>query len=832
VGRMTFPTSLYNKDTKFDIHFIGVTSCDTCRYIHLDAMHYHYPNTTEDYILEIGPMRRSLLEMANDDGSSNDNDGDDDNNSNGIGNFTDFEAMSFEKDVTPVWPFPEKYRMGSTMDDMRMLRTHPNGTYRVGFLARQKFGVLRYRLDEFGKIVVTSDANGNEDDGSAATTTFTTTSTTTKTTNDAAGDLFFPSNDSITGINFSSTHKRLVAVGNTYAYIFDITGAGYPTYYAPLLSLDDTSTDTSTDTSNTSKKENNNDDDNDNSIDELNFNAVKSMNMNVTHIHLVKECMDGRYRNAVLWDEDDDIAGNLHGNTHDHGSKQIMVVDGHNGNGMKGGVSIVLQKLELSAKGDTTRSGDIDIDSNGNGNVNVNGGNGGTSWGNCKVIAGHVNQRVGWRDGCGKDVRFSRPHDMTLLPKSHQLIMTDIDNRAIRLVDYPPAKPTNSKNNKRNNENDNEALVVPFLLSSSSLLSKSNHDNNDDGNHNDDNDDDDDAVCVSTVSYDEGLYQKIFPVSQEEDAGRENDGEMTATAAAVVAAVEEQKRVRRNTNAKKEEEQEKKKKLRTSTSTNGSGDVSKRATTINAKPIMKAETKVKATTKTKPPTRHRKPFIPKKTTRKFEKITWKTSQRYCRLSKERKNSDICTLEEVRTLFRHGSSNDRNDHDDDNADEVLSLLSNNPFWTKAQCQGCWKRHKGICTRGDPKWDSDYYMVATIVLLAVGKNNNAANVPHIHHLDVEDEDWDEDWDGNKDEDKHEYKHKDKDKLNDLPERFLRTECTQKESPQPPLTLTSTSALTSTQYEDNYLYSLTPMPMNILCCGDVDIYVSQDEGIKASG
>merc|ERR1719330_490593 len=102
--------------------------------------------------------------------------------------------------------------------------------------------------------------------------------------------------------------------------------------------------------------------------------------------------------------------------------------------------------------------------------------------------------------------------------------------------------------------------------------------------------------------------------------------------------------------------------------------------------------------------------------------------------------------------------------------------------------------------------------------------------VHHLDVEDEDWDEDWDGNKDEDKHEYKHKDK--HNDLPERFLRTECTQKESPQPPLTLTSTSALTSTQYEDNYLYSLTPMPMNILCCGDVDIYVSQDEGIKASG
>mmetsp|Transcript_9119 Transcript_9119/g.29542 ORF Transcript_9119/g.29542 Transcript_9119/m.29542 type:complete len:435 (-) Transcript_9119:732-2036(-) len=54
----------------------------------------------------------------------------------------------------------------------------------------------------------------------------------------------------------------------------------------------------------------------------------------------------------------------------------------------------------------------------------------------CVVVAGNVREPVGWRDGKGDEARFSRPHSLTALPgDDHQLVVTDIDNRAVRVVD-------------------------------------------------------------------------------------------------------------------------------------------------------------------------------------------------------------------------------------------------------------------------------------------------------------------------------------------------------------------------------------------------------------
>jgi len=54
----------------------------------------------------------------------------------------------------------------------------------------------------------------------------------------------------------------------------------------------------------------------------------------------------------------------------------------------------------------------------------------------CVGVAGNVREPVGWHDGRGQQARFSRPHSLTALPgDDHQLVVTDIDNRAVRVVD-------------------------------------------------------------------------------------------------------------------------------------------------------------------------------------------------------------------------------------------------------------------------------------------------------------------------------------------------------------------------------------------------------------
>ena len=84
-------------------------------------------------------------------------------------------------------------------------------------------------------------------------------------------------------------------------------------------------------------------------------------------------------------------------------------------------------------------------------------------WGNCEIVTGDPKKHVGWRDGCGSVVRFARPHDMMISPEGEKnLIITDIDNRALRIL------------------NPNKIASNGF-------------------------------PCVSTVSYDEGLYPQMFP---------------------------------------------------------------------------------------------------------------------------------------------------------------------------------------------------------------------------------------------------------------------------------------------------------------------------------
>ena len=56
-------------------------------------------------------------------------------------------------------------------------------------------------------------------------------------------------------------------------------------------------------------------------------------------------------------------------------------------------------------------------------------------WGNCQVVTGGFNDFAGWIDGDGDTVRLTRPHAMNLLPGTGSIVLTDIENRAIRVAD-------------------------------------------------------------------------------------------------------------------------------------------------------------------------------------------------------------------------------------------------------------------------------------------------------------------------------------------------------------------------------------------------------------
>ena len=61
-----------------------------------------------------------------------------------------------------------------------------------------------------------------------------------------------------------------------------------------------------------------------------------------------------------------------------------------------------------------------------------------TKW--CQKIAGNEKDAPGWIDGHGQDTRFTRPHSVAVLEENDdhseiKLVATDVDNRAVRLID-------------------------------------------------------------------------------------------------------------------------------------------------------------------------------------------------------------------------------------------------------------------------------------------------------------------------------------------------------------------------------------------------------------
>ena len=55
--------------------------------------------------------------------------------------------------------------------------------------------------------------------------------------------------------------------------------------------------------------------------------------------------------------------------------------------------------------------------------------------GACVVVAGNASAGSGWRDGIGGGAFFTRPHAMALLPGRQAVVLTDIDNRCLRVVE-------------------------------------------------------------------------------------------------------------------------------------------------------------------------------------------------------------------------------------------------------------------------------------------------------------------------------------------------------------------------------------------------------------
>jgi len=121
----------------------------------------------------------------------------------------------------------------------------------------------------------------------------------------------------------------------------------------------------------------------------------------------------------------------------------ILYVDGRIGRSMMGGNGISLHRLVLNTQDDVAK------------------------WGQCESVVGNAYHSVGWRDKCSHAAAITRPHDMVILPGSENvIIMTDIDNHAIRTVEI-------------NNSNANDLISSPH------------------------------CHCVKTVSYDEGLWYRI-----------------------------------------------------------------------------------------------------------------------------------------------------------------------------------------------------------------------------------------------------------------------------------------------------------------------------------
>ena len=401
-------------------------------------------------------------------------------NTNGS-NSADFSSFA-KASSRYVWPwssltcFPSKSKKSS----LRMVKVHREGG--VGYIAGQKDGVMRFKLDRLGKVL------------------------------DTGGDVILPSEfpegekglalpnnktPNWTGLTLSNDGRYLIVAGLYVVCILDVTT---PMGKAPARI--------------------------------------------VHYINLSDLCqpIGIKFRNALL-------VGN---------ENNILYVDGHYGQGMKGGTSISMHRLVL---------------------------NNTQQWGQCQMVMGNMSNHVGWVDKCGNAAVFTRPHDMVLLPgrgKGNEVIvMTDIDNRAIRTVEI-------------NLNTDSDSKLLP------------------------------DDRCVKTVSYDEGLLLKMdnnIPQGQKQQY-----------------------------------------------------------LSIPSSP--------------------REPHISHLS--QYSSLTFENVRSHCKGMDLLKNSDMCTLREIRqSIFMSNDDSIWNIHD-----------SLPPFWTSELCQGCWVRHPTVCREKDPSWGSDYWMMATV------------------------------------------------------------------------------------------------------------------------
>lgn len=86
--------------------------------------------------------------------------------------------------------------------------------------------------------------------------------------------------------------------------------------------------------------------------------------------------------------------------------------------------------------------------------------------GNCSVFTGRMGRGPGWIDGAGEEVQFSRPHYFLLRPESipPQLIISDIDNRALRLLTLPIGETSTV-----NYDRDRRVIMIPRELKRSAV---------------------------------------------------------------------------------------------------------------------------------------------------------------------------------------------------------------------------------------------------------------------------------------------------------------------------------------------------------------------------
>ena len=296
----------------------GVASCDSCRYIYLTSTHGQ-----NFYQIE---LEMPLLEMSH---------------------RGDFSALS-RGILQPVWPWDANATgVEEPTSSVRMLEVHRGGS--IGYMAHRTYGVLRFYLDQDGRITSGDVLLGMEALGSP--------------------------DGVVAGLTLSGDNEeQLLVTASRSALILGVdktgNGAGTLEQVVPLQSL---------------------------------CNGSLGTNM--------------WFRDCVI------VQG-------ESGEEFMYVVGlftpGQDGRGMS-----LYQLTRNHTSGE---------------------------WANCINVAAPQKEQGGWRDGFGEDVRFTRPHEFTLLPQPSRtddsknndemftifpgdiLLLSDCDNRALRMGNLTPGQ--------------------------------------------------------------------------------------------------------------------------------------------------------------------------------------------------------------------------------------------------------------------------------------------------------------------------------------------------------------------------------------------------------